>query len=321
VLIVLFLAITNGAFSASLAAGETSDLTGAFLRGALIGAVLSALAAGLTYFLGSGILSLICDAHKIAYHDDPVLFNIVEEMALAAGTPMPTIYVIFDESPNAFATGRDPEHAAIGITTGLRKKLNREELQAVIAHEMAHITNRDTLLMMLVGVFAGLIVLLSDFFVRRVLDTLTFRGLQKGKVKRAKPLHFWGFLGAIAGAALLAWIAPVIAKILQLAVSREREFLADATAVQYCRNPLALASALKKIAMDPDILVCDNRATEHMFIINPSPKRKLTNSGHESIWSTHPPVVKRIARLRKLAGEIGLQDHSKKIPTPSDQRV
>ncbi|MCO6429656.1 MAG: M48 family metallopeptidase [Deltaproteobacteria bacterium] len=275
---------------------------GVFSYGAVIGCLAGSGAAVVSYFFGSRIIALINDARPIERHEDTVLFNVVEEMAIAAGLPMPKIYVIPDESPNAFATGRDPKNAIIGITTGLRKKLDRDELQAVIAHEMAHIKNYDIRLMMLVAVFAGIIVLVSDFFLRSFINDLPFRGRRRGYTRSSSKKGSGLAIIALVVALLLAWLAPLLAKLLQLAVSREREYLADSTAVQLCRNPLALAGALKKIALDPEKLEYDNRATEHLFIVNPDPKRRLSNADKDSIWSTHPPLIKRIAKLNKLAG-------------------
>jgi len=317
---VLFLTALGGMFSLALWGGTDPALFyDNFAMGAIIGASLASIGSLVSYYAGGIIITGISNARRIEHHQDPVLFNVVEEMAIAAGVPPPKVYVIYDEAPNAFATGRDPQHALIGITTGLRKKLNRDELQAVIAHEMAHIKNYDIRLMMLIGVFAGIIVLMSDLFVRHFLDTFQIRGKRR-KYRRSgggnhNPKAFWYTLLFMALGVLLAWLAPIIAKILQLAISREREYLADSTAVQLCRNPGALASALHKIAMDTEALECANRATEHMFIINPNPKRKISNFNNDSIWSTHPPVIKRIARMNKLVRKYDMVKKKKDAKT------
>ncbi|MCB0317333.1 MAG: M48 family metallopeptidase [Bdellovibrionales bacterium] len=296
--LISFTAIIFGSFGIALSSVDASDFLFPFLIGASIGGILASVGAILSFYLGPYIITGISGARKVHYSTDPILFNVVEEMAIAAGIPTPSIYAIYDESANAFASGRDPEHALIGITTGLRKKLTRDELQAVIAHEIAHIKNFDIRLMMLVGVFAGLIVLASDFFARHFLDTIKFRGTRKSYHGKKNPAFF--VIAAIISL-VLAWLAPLTARLLQLAVSREREFLADATAIKFCRNPTALISALKKISKDPEHLECDNRALEHLFVINPDPKQRLSNLHKDSIWSTHPPLIKRISRLNKLA--------------------
>lgn len=302
-LMILFLTCLGGLFNIVLYDPDGQYTGQMFSNGAIIGASLAIAGSLLSYFLGSRIVALISDARPVERHQDPVLFNVVEEMAIAGGIPTPKVYAIYDESPNAFASGRDPQHAIIGITSGLRKKLTRDELQAVVAHEMSHIKNYDIRLMMLISVFAGIIVLLSDLFLRHFLDTIRINRGPRGRNPRmsGKGKGIWYSIMFVLFGIFLAWIAPVIAKLLQLATSREREYLADATAVKLCRNPEALASALKKIALDPEQLACDNRATEHMFIMNPNPKRRLANFKADSIWATHPPVLKRIARLNKLA--------------------
>lgn len=299
VMMLVLISTLCGLLTASIGAGTPETLLPAFLSGAAIGSGISACGAAGSYFFGHRLIALMSGARPVEHHEDPVLFNVVEEIAIAAGVPPPKIYVIFDDSPNAFASGRDPQHAIIGITSGLRTKLNRDELQAVIAHEIAHIKNYDIRLMMFVAVFAGIIVLIADFFMRN-----TVSGFGPGRKRQSNSSRNGGLAVVfLVVAVVFAWIAPVIARLLQLAISREREYLADATAVQFCRNPLALASALKKIAVDPDLLEMDNRATEHLFIMNPDPKRRLNNADRDSIWSTHPPVIKRIAKLRALAGE------------------
>ena len=307
VAIVLFLALLGGAISLGLfgpLAQDGQDLhivRSLFVHGALVGTGLALVGTVISYFFGAFIVATVNNSRPIDRSEDPQLFNVVEELALAAGLPAPKIHVIFDDSPNAFATGRDPQHAIVGITTGLRRKLNREELQAVIAHELAHIKNYDIRLMMLVGVFAGIIVLISDFFVRSCLHGVRIRGRRTpGPQSSGRMLPPAAALMVIVAAFLFAWLSPLIAKLLQLAISREREYLADATAVRICRNPSALISALQKIALDPDTLEIENRATEHMFIVNPDPRRRLARADRDTVWSTHPPLLKRIQRLQQL---------------------
>ena len=300
VLITLLTAVFTASYQTYVYGAPAED---GLYWGLALGAALAIAGALVSYYAGSLILLTVSDGYRVEKADDPRLFNVVEEMAIAAGIPTPAIYAIPDESPNAMATGRDPRHAAVAITTGLRKKLNRDELQAVMAHEIGHIANYDTRLAMLVAVFAGIVVLLSDFLVRTSLDRLGIGGLRGRPGKRSG--FFVSLLSVLVlavVAAVLAWAAPIIAKLLQLAVSRQREYLADATAVKFCRNPEALAAALRKIAVDPAPLRMENRATEHLFIVNPDLSKRLDHPNRDSIWMTHPPVIKRIERIRGLIG-------------------
>ena len=308
-LITLLLAVLGAGFVVTYGGYQGRPIAEESLYfGALSGALLAIAGAAIAYYCGNSVVMGITDGRRIEHHDDPLLFNITEEMALAAGIPMPRIFAIPDESPNALAAGRDPQHALIAVTTGLRKKLNRDELQAVIAHEIGHIKNWDTRLMMLVGVYAGMVVLISDFCVRSLVQSFRVRGGRR-RPNVAPPAKGRGFLMSLVFFAVglcLAWLAPFIAKLLQLAISRSREYLADASAVQFCRNPLALVEALKKISLDPVPFQADNRAVEHMFIINPNPKLRLCRPDWDSVWSTHPPLIKRIRRLRELAGDFAV---------------
>lgn len=303
-LITLLLVVAGGVFALSVGGAHPDDAKFLLPFGGAVGGVLALIGVAFTWYLGAPLLALVSDGVKQQPFEDPLLHNCVEEMSIAAGLPRPKVYVIQDQAPNAFASGRDPKHAMVAVTTGLRNKLTRDELQAVIAHEMAHIKNYDTRLMLFIAVFAGIIVLAADFFSRFLLDITKNRMIDEDTSRfRQGP---WVLI-FIAIGIVLSLIAPIFAKLLQLAVSREREYLADATAVQLCRNPLALASALEKIAMDQEELACDNRATEALFIVNPNPKRKFHNANFDSVWATHPPLIKRISRLRKIAGEMGLK--------------
>lgn len=261
--------------------------------GAVFGLVLALVAgtvSGLaTYYAGDRVVLAASRARRITHEDNPQLFNVVEEMSIAAGLPMPKVYIIEDEAPNAFATGRDPEHASIAVTSGLLRKLNRDELQGVIAHEMAHVGNLDIRYAMLVGVLVGTVVLISDFFLR----SLWFGG---GRTRRGggNQLQLVMILIAIA----LAILAPIFARLLQLSISRQREYLADATAVKLTRNPKGLADALEKISRDPKPLKVANRATAHLYIANPLRKREKRRS--LALFSTHPPIEDRIRILRAM---------------------
>ncbi len=240
------------------------------------------------YYGGAGMILAMSRAKRIEKKDHPQLFNVVEELAIAGGLPVPAIYVIDDTAPNAFATGRDPQHASVAITTGLLEKLNRDELQGVMAHELSHVGNRDILFAMMVGIMVGSIVLVSDFFLRSV-----FWG--RGGRRRDQK----GNAGAImlVVALLFAILAPFFAKLLQLAVSRQREYLADASAVKLTRYPEGLASALEKIAGDKEVLEVANRATQHLYIVNPI---KPFEKRAKGLFSTHPPIQERVARIRAM---------------------
>jgi heat shock protein HtpX len=232
----------------------------------------------------------ISHAKRIEKKDYPQLFNVVEELTIAGGLPMPAIYVIDDTAPNAFATGRDPKHASIAITIGLLQKLDREELQGVMAHELSHVGNRDILYATMVGILVGSIAMMSDFFLRSFFW---------GGGRRRRGSSEGGAAGAIfiVIALALAVLAPIFTKLLQLAISRQREYLADASAVKLTRYPEGLASALEKIAGDKEVLEVANRATQHLYIVNPiKPFEKRASN----LFSTHPPIQERIARLRAM---------------------
>ncbi len=243
-----------------------------------------------TYYGGDRMVLAASRAKEITHSDAPVLFNVVEEMAIAAGLPMPKIYIIDDSAPNAFATGRDPEHASIAVTSGLLKKLNRDELQGVIAHEMSHVGNFDIRYAMLVGVLVGTTVLISDFFLRGLWFGGGRGGRRGGGGGQAQIIM-------LIVAILLAILAPLFARLLQLSISRQREYLADATAVQLARNPKGLADALQKISGDREILEVANRATAHLYIVNPVKKFEKRAKG---LFSTHPPIEDRIEILRSM---------------------
>ncbi|MCK4237327.1 MAG: M48 family metallopeptidase [Candidatus Krumholzibacteria bacterium] len=262
---------------------------GSGYAGMVIALVMAVAASLFTYYSGDRMILAISRAKRIEKKDYPQLFNVVEELSIAAGLPMPAIYVIDDSAPNAFATGRDPEHATVAITTGLVDKLNRDELQGVMAHELSHVGNRDILFAMMVGIMVGSIAMLSDFFLR----SFFWSG---GRRKRKSGSGSGGAI-VMVGAILLAVLAPLFAKMLQLAVSRQREFLADASAAQLTRYPDGLASALKKIAGDRDVLGVANRATQHLYIVNPI---KPFEKRAKSLFSTHPPIEERIARLKSI---------------------
>jgi heat shock protein HtpX len=301
---ILFTLVVASAVASAILMTVAPDLrdTEGLYYGAGIGAIVTAFSAVLMwlgYRFGDQMILAVSGAKQIQHTDDPQLFNVVEEMAIAAGVPMPKVYLMHDSAPNAFATGRDPAHGIVAITTGLRAKLNREELQGVIAHEMAHVRNYDIRLMLLVTVLVGTIVMLADFFWR-----MSFYGPRtssrqnsssRGRDDKGNVLY----LVVIAVAVVLAILAPFFAQIIQLAISRQREYLADATAVQFTRNPMGLANALRKLDADKEPLEAANRGTAQLFIVNPI--KSFANLS-ETMFSSHPPIKERIARLEALAG-------------------
>ena len=246
------------------------------------------------YYSGDKMVLAVSGAHRVTHEDEPQLFNVVEEMTIAAGLPQaPAIYVIEDPAPNAFATGRDPQHASIAVTRGLMAALDREELQGVVAHEMSHVRNYDIRFATLVGILVGMIALIADFFLR-----WSFFG---GSGRRRGGGDSGGNAGAILLiiAIVLAIVAPLAAYSVQFAISRRREYLADATGVELTRNPLGLARALFVIASDPQPLRHANRATAHLYIANPRKNKK--DKAVTGVFDTHPPIQKRIDVLLAMA--------------------
>ena len=253
-----------------------------------------------SYFAGDSLVMATSGAREIPRGEPPERYRqlvyVVEEMRLAGGLPPPRLWVIDDSAPNAFATGRDPEHASVAVTTGPLDKLDREELQGVIGHEMSHIGNLDIRFTLLVGVLVGSIALLADWFLR-----FTFWG---GGRRGNNDRNGGGGAAAVIFviAILLAVVAPLIGRLVQAAVSRSRESLADATAVDLTRNPVGLARALRRISDDPEVLEVANRATQHLYIVNPI---KSFEERAKSLWDTHPPIGERIRALEAIAGQMG----------------
>ena len=266
-------------------------------------AIAGALSAG-SFFAGDALVMATSGAREIdrAKPADRYqqLVNVVEEMRLAGGLPPPRIWVIEDSAPNAFATGRDPRHASVAVTTGLLDKIDREQLQGVIGHEMSHVGNLDIRFTLLVGVLVGSIALLADWFLR-----FTFWG--GGRRSAGDSDRGGGGAAAIIFilALVLAVIAPLIGRLVQAAVSRSRESLADATAVELTRNPIGLARALRTISADREVLEVANRATQHLYIVNPI---KSFEERAKSLWDTHPPIGERIRALEGIAGQMGVAE-------------
>lgn len=246
-----------------------------------------------SYYYSDKIVLAVSKARPVSKAEYPYLYNIVEGLAMAAGLPKPRCYVIKDTAPNAFASGRNPEKAVVVVTEGLLQKLNRAELEGVIAHEMSHIKNYDIRLQTLAVVMVGVIVLLSDWILR------TF--LWGGRGRSRDSNKGGGNAGAILAiiALALAILSPIIAQLLKLAISRKREFLADADGAMLTRYPKGLADALRKLAADKEPLEVANKATAHMYIVNPLKARKQGKAAPR-LFSTHPPIEKRIEALEKM---------------------
>ena len=227
-----------------------------------------------SYWFSADIVLKTSHAHEIEYEDDPDLFRMIETVANAAGMPMPRVYIIDSPQPNAFATGRSPKHAAVAVTTGIRRILTDRELRGVIGHEMAHVANRDILTSSMVATIASAISMISFF-------ALWFGDRRNGLVLL-----------------VVALVAPIAASIIQLAISRAREFQADTDGANYVSDPEALASALSKLERGAQVLPMDvPDATAHLFIVNP-----LAGHSFSGMFATHPPIEQRIERLRRMGG-------------------
>jgi heat shock protein HtpX len=257
--------------------------------GVVLAMILAIATSLFSYYYSDEIALSVSHARPLAKEDNPYLFNVIEGLALAAGIPAPRAFLIDDTAPNAFATGRDPEHAAIAVTTGLIQKLNRAELEGVIAHEMSHIKNYDIRISTIAVVLVGMIVLLSDWMMR----SFWFgRGRRRSEGNSGNAEAILVVIGLI-----LMVLAPIIAQLLQLAVSRKREFLADASGALLTRYPEGLASALLKLDADTEPLEVANKATAHLYITNPL---KEHGGFVNRLFSTHPPIEERVKALRAM---------------------
>jgi heat shock protein HtpX len=257
-----------------------------------------------SFYQGDQIFLSISKAKKLERKDHPQLFNIVEEMKIASGLhKMPDIYIIDDPAPNAFATGRDPNKAAIAVTSGLLQRLKRDELQGVIAHEIGHIKNRDVLLMVISGIMVGAIVLLADL----ALLYLIFGGARGGRRGPSGGGGQGQMIILIVGIVFII-LAPIFARLIYFAMSRRREYLADASSALYTRYPEGLASALEKISSSTKVLSSAKRATAPMYIINPLHKPGIKAS---DLTSTHPPTSERIRILRSMGGSASFADYDR----------
>lgn len=276
---------------------------GAFF-GLIISSAIWTLLAIISFSSGDQILLSASKAVPVTHDVHPQLFNVVEEMSIAAGVPVPKIYIINDPAPNAFATGRSPETASVAVTAGLLARLNRDELQGVIGHEMSHIVHRDILFVTLAGIMLGSIVLLSQVFLRSM-----FYGSMGSRRRYSSDSRDSGqaALVMMVIAILAAILAPIMAQLLYFALSRKREYLADAGSARLTRYPEGLASPLEKIANDPGPeLASANKVTAPMYIINPFKKKmKLSD------WtSTHPPIAERVKILRNMGSGVSFKNYS-----------
>jgi heat shock protein HtpX len=239
----------------------------------------------ISYWYSDKIVLAISRAHPITHEQAPELYHIVENLTITAGLPMPKIYLIDDPSPNAFATGRDAKHAVVAVTNGLFKILDRTELEGVIAHELSHIGNKDMLLQTVVVVLVGVITMIADVFVR---GRFFGRKNDRGGGQAGTILMIIGLVFII--------LSPIFAKLIQFAISRKREYLADASGALLTRYPEGLARALEKISQNPFPLRFANKATAHLFIASPFRGKKFLG-----LFSTHPPVEERVKRLREMS--------------------
>jgi heat shock protein HtpX len=235
-----------------------------------------------SYFASDKLVLKMTRAKVISYEDNPNLFNVVNEVVIASGLPMPKVAIVDDPAPNAFATGRNPENALIAFTTGLLESMDRDELQGVTAHEMAHVANRDTLVSAIAATTAGIIALVSDILMR----VLWFGGARNRSHQNQMPI-FLAIIPLI--------LAPIAATLLKSAISRRRESLADATAVSFTRNPAGLRSALEVLARDNTVVQARSSAVAHFYIESP-----LDASAASKLFATHPPIQERIETLRKM---------------------
>ncbi|NCU44140.1 zinc metalloprotease HtpX [Candidatus Falkowbacteria bacterium] len=261
-----------------------------WLYGAFLYAVISSF---ISYWWSDKIVLAMSRAKEIKFNDSPQLYRLVENLCITAGLPLPKIYIIEDSAPNAFATGRNSQHAAIAFTSGLLAKLDKQELEGVIAHELSHIGNRDILLATMVSVLVGSVVLMADWFAR-----WSFWGGGRRRQSNQESGQLQSILTIVA--IILAILAPLFARLIQMAISRRREFLADANSALLTRYPDGLIRALQKISADSAPLEAANRATAHLYFASPF-QNKQGIQGFSKMFMSHPPVEERIAALRQVS--------------------
>ena len=264
--------------------------------GLAIAAALAVVLQLFSYLSGDKLVLASARAREVTTEQEPRLHNIVEGLAIAAGVPKPRVYVVPEQAPNAFATGRDPEHSSIAVTQGLLDTLDRVELEGVIGHEMSHVVDRDILYGTIVATVIGAIVLISEFFMRSWLWGGLAGGRRGGRDSGGGPVQLVVFAIGFA----LVILAPIFGQLIQLAVSRNREFLADAQGALLTRYPPGLISALKKIQAAPHAMRSANNATAHMWLNQPSRIPGEETGRMERLFSTHPPIAERIRRLEEM---------------------
>lgn len=286
---VLFVTVSAVLIAKGISAYYGYQSTGLEFTG--IALVISGIMSFVGYYYSDSVILGLSKARPADKRTDFTFYSVCENLSMAAGLPMPKLYVIDDTALNAFATGRDPQHAAMCATTGLLQRLNRTELEGVIGHELSHIGNYDTRLMSVVTVLVGVVTLLGDWMLRA-----NFWGGRRSRDNEGNIGAIFLVLGLVT-----AILSPIIAQIIQLAVSRRREFLADASSVKLTRQPSSLISALKKLGADKEPLEVANKATAHLYIVNPfkgihGPMDKLAG-----LFNTHPPLADRITALEKMS--------------------
>ncbi|HEX7042963.1 MAG TPA: M48 family metalloprotease [Patescibacteria group bacterium] len=265
--------------------------TGFGLSYAGIALILAGIMSFGSYYFSDQLVIATSGAHPLKKSDDPELFHIVENLAIGDGLPMPKIYMMEEQAPNAFATGRDPKHGVVVVTRGLREMMNKAELEGVLAHEMSHVKNFDTRLMGVVAILVGFVAILADMFMR----SMWWGGMRRDNDREGGQIQsLFLILGII-----FAILSPIVATLIQLAVSRKREYLADASAALLTRYPEGLASALEKLKKDNRPTLGATNATAHLFIENPF-EGKSARTWFAGLFDTHPPIEERIRILRSM---------------------
>ena len=283
--------VATGVILSYYGGADPADDPGLTIRIAAFSVIAATVAGVIMYYTATSTVLAVTGGHEASIGEDPELYRIVENLSIGSGLPMPKVWVIEDSAPNAFATGRDPEHAYVAATRGLMDKLDKNELEAVMAHEMSHVGNYDIRVMTTVAVAVGLIALVADLLLR-----FTWFGSGSRSSNKEKGNGALGMVILLV-AIVLVIVSPIIASIIKFSLSRQREYLADASGALLCRNPGALADALEKISKDPEPLEAANKATAHMYIANPL---KEHNSFMNNLFASHPPAEERIKILRAM---------------------